>query len=68
MFFGESAYKVNETIHPSELSPEYAYIGLEHIEQETLQLNGIGNASKVSSNKRMFKKTNLKCQKIKIQL
>ena len=56
MFFGDSAYQVNDTIHPSELSPESAYIGLEHIEQQTLQLIGIGNPSKVTSNKRIFRK------------
>ena len=56
MFFGDSAYQVNDTIHPSELSPQSAYIGLEHIEQETLQLIGIGNPSKVTSNKRIFRK------------
>ena len=56
MFFGDSAYQVIDTIHPSELSSESAYIGLEHIEQETLQLIGIGNPTKVTSNKRIFRK------------
>ena len=32
MFFRNSAYQVNDAIHPSELSPESAYIGLEHID------------------------------------
>ncbi len=56
MFFGDSAYQVNQTIHPTELLPESPYIGLEHIEQESLQLIGIGDASKVTSNKRIFRK------------
>ena len=56
MFFGDSAYQINETIQPSRISPDSAYIGLEHIEQETLQLIEIGKGSAVTSNKKIFRK------------
>jgi type I restriction enzyme S subunit len=36
-------------------SSDYAYIGLEHIEQEKLRLNSVGVSSDVKSNKFMFK-------------
>lgn len=36
-------------------SNKYAYIGLEHIEQETLRLNSVGVSSDVTSNKFKFK-------------
>ncbi len=33
---------------------DFAYVGLEHIEQETLRLNSVGNSSDVTSNKFKF--------------
>ncbi len=45
---------VKETYMPDG-SSEYLYIGLEHIEQETLRLNSIGQSSDITSNKFMFK-------------
>lgn len=45
---------VKETYIPDG-SSEYSYIGLEHIEQETLRLNSIGLSSDVTSNKFKFK-------------
>ena len=56
MLFKNSAFQVNETINPAKLSPETIYIGLEHIEQKTLQLKNYGNASQVTSNKKFFQK------------
>ncbi len=35
-------------------SDEHAYIGLEHIEQESLRLNSVGVSSEVTSNKFLF--------------
>lgn len=45
---------VKETYNPDG-SDEYTYIGLEHIEQETLRLNSVGISSDVTSNKFKFK-------------
>lgn len=36
-------------------SDDYIYIGLEHIEQESLRLNSVGISSDISSNKFLFK-------------
>lgn len=45
---------IKETYNPDGNS-DYSYIGLEHIEQETLRLNSIGVSSDVTSNKFRFK-------------
>jgi type I restriction enzyme S subunit len=45
---------VKETYNPDG-SSDFSYIGLEHIEQETLRLNSIGLSSDVTSNKFKFK-------------
>lgn len=45
---------IKDTYMPNGLD-EYNYIGLEHIEQETLRLNSIGNSSDVTSNKFLFR-------------
>ncbi len=45
---------VKETYNPDG-SSDFAYIGLEHIEQESLRLNSIGLSSDVTSNKFKFK-------------
>lgn len=53
-------YKLNEITEPVKdtynptAEDGFAYIGLEHIEQETLRLNSIGNSSDVTSNKFKF--------------
>ncbi|NJD23506.1 MAG: restriction endonuclease subunit S [Melioribacter sp.] len=44
---------IKETYNPNG-SDEYAYIGLEHIEQESLRLNSVGISSDVTSNKFKF--------------
>ncbi|MBS1578052.1 MAG: restriction endonuclease subunit S [Bacteroidetes bacterium] len=44
---------VKETYNPDG-SDDFAYIGLEHIEQETLRLNSVGVSSDVTSNKFKF--------------
>ena len=49
---------VKETYLPN-VSEELNYIGLEHIEQETLRLNGIGKSSDVTSNKFLFQKNDV---------
>lgn len=45
---------IKDTYNPDG-SDEYAYVGLEHIEQETLRLNSVGVSSDVTSNKFKFK-------------
>lgn len=45
---------IKETYNPNG-SDDYAYIGLEHIEQESLRLNSVGISSDVTSNKFLFK-------------
>lgn len=45
---------IKDTFNPDG-SDDYAYIGLEHIEQETLRLNSVGVSSDVTSNKFLFK-------------
>jgi type I restriction enzyme S subunit len=45
---------VKQTYNPDG-SSDFSYIGLEHIEQETLRLNSIGLSSDVTSNKFKFK-------------
>jgi len=50
---GEITAPIKETYNPDG-SNDYIYIGLEHIEQETLRLNSIGVSSDVTSNKFKF--------------
>ena len=50
----EFAELVNQPYQPSS-DENINYIGLEHIEQQTLRLNGIGNSSDVISQKRKFR-------------
>lgn len=50
----EFAELINQTYQPSS-DKNLNYIGLEHIEQQTLRLNGIGNSSDVISQKHKFK-------------
>ncbi|MBI4929350.1 MAG: restriction endonuclease subunit S [Bacteroidetes bacterium] len=45
---------LKETFNPDG-SDDYSYIGLEHIEQESLRLNSVGVSSDVTSNKFLFK-------------
>ena len=52
---GEVCQLVKEQYKPK-ASENLLYIGLEHIEQGTLQLNSIGNSSDTISNKYRFKK------------
>lgn len=52
--FGDSAALIRNTVKPED-SNGARYIGLEHIEQGTLHLNGYGSANDVSSAKSQFK-------------
>jgi len=49
----EFAELVNQPYQPSS-GENFNYIGLEHIEQQTLRINGIGNSSDVISQKHRF--------------
>ena len=51
--FGEITEPVKNTYLPKS-DEQLAYIGLEHIEQETLRLAGVGKSSDVTSNKFKF--------------
>ena len=53
--FGECANEVLDKVRP-EGANGAKYIGLEHIEQGTLHLNGFGSANDVSSTKSKFSK------------
>jgi type I restriction enzyme S subunit len=46
-------YLIKDAVSPNEIS-DLPYIGLEHIEQETLRLNSVGKSSDVTSNKFKF--------------
>ena len=54
MLFGDSAILIKQNSDPTTLPPSTPYIGLEHIAQEQLRLNGCGLCSDVSSTKQQF--------------
>ena len=56
--FGEITEPIKETYCPNSIDDLF-YIGLEHIEQETLRLNGIGKSSDVTSNKFKFRSNDI---------
>lgn len=55
MLFKDCASEIREFVNPEDVT-ETPYIGLEHIQQNSLYLNGYGVASEVSSSKAKFKK------------
>jgi type I restriction enzyme S subunit len=52
---GEKAYEVRELYEPRK-DDDFKYIGLEHIEQQSLRLSGFGNSSDTVSTKKVFKR------------
>ncbi|CAN5237510.1 restriction endonuclease subunit S [soil metagenome] len=56
MIFDHHASLRKEKISPKVLDPDTKYIGLEHIGEGTLSLNGFGYASDVNSSKAVFEK------------
>ena len=54
MLFEDSATLIRKNTAPSSLTSSVPYIGLEHIAQEKLQLNGIGESTDVTSTKQCF--------------
>jgi len=46
--------QIIKEIHSPDLESHFPYIGLEHIDQQTLSLNGAGDSSKAGSNKFKF--------------
>lgn len=52
--FGDCAELVRESVLPEDVLPDTLYIGLEHIGQGTLNLDGYGRAGDVKSNKFAF--------------
>ena len=59
LLFGNCASLVSESVNPASLSKSVPYIGLEHIVQEKLHLNGIGESTDVTSTKRRFERGNI---------
>lgn len=55
LLFGKAAILATDMIEPDNASGK-KYIGLEHIEPESLSLSGHGNAEDVASTKRVFRK------------
>jgi len=55
LIFADCSEEIRKTIRPEDASST-KYIGLEHIEQGSLHLNGYGVAEGVSSAKAMFSK------------
>ncbi len=53
--FGECADQIRKTVRPEDVKGT-RYIGLEHIEQGALHLNGFGSAEDVTSTKASFSK------------
>ncbi|MDL2121596.1 MAG: restriction endonuclease subunit S [Deltaproteobacteria bacterium] len=51
--FGEAAMLIHETVQPKDVG-SIPYIGLEHIEEGSLRLNGFGKAKDVTSTKFRF--------------
>ncbi|MDR1895688.1 MAG: restriction endonuclease subunit S, partial [Prevotellaceae bacterium] len=56
--FGDVAVLVKDTCSPISCNESH-YIGLEHIEQESLRLTSIGKSTDVTSNKFRFKKNDI---------
>jgi type I restriction enzyme S subunit len=56
---------IKDTYLPND-TDNYKYIGLEHIEQETLRLNGVGSSKDVASNKFKFKKNDVLLGKLRV--
>jgi len=54
MKLGEIAHDIREPYEPIR-TEEKPYIGLEHIEQQTLQLSGVGQSNETQSTKKVFK-------------
>ncbi|MBN4079628.1 restriction endonuclease subunit S [bacterium AH-315-C08] len=55
LIFGNCSKQIRQTVQPDEAKGS-SYIGLEHIEQGTLHLNGFGSSDDVTSMKSLFKK------------
>ncbi|MCA2707892.1 MAG: restriction endonuclease subunit S [Microcystis sp. M015S2] len=58
-------YDVRDSIKPQDLSPDMAYIGLEHMPRRSIALSEWGNAEDLQSNKFKFKKDDIIFGKIR---
>ncbi len=54
LLFGDAAKLIRNTVQPRDID-EVPYIGLEHIEEGTLRLNGYGSSKNVDSAKFLFR-------------
>ena len=59
LLFGNCASLLSKSVDPASLSQSIPYIGLEHIAQEKLHLNGTGELTDVTSTKRRFVRGNI---------
>lgn len=62
---GDIAEEVREAVHPSNVSPDTPYIGLEHLPRRSITLREWGSADSVSSGKLFFRRGDVLFGKIR---
>lgn len=62
---GDIAEEVRESVHPSNVSPDTPYIGLEHLPRRSITLREWGSADSVSSGKLFFRRGDVLFGKIR---
>lgn len=62
---GDIAEEVREAVHPSSVSPDTPYIGLEHLPRRSITLREWGGADSVSSGKLLFRRGDVLFGKIR---
>lgn len=62
---GDIAEEVREAVHPSSVSPDTPYIGLEHLPRRSITLREWGSADSVSSGKLFFRRGDVLFGKIR---
>ena len=59
MIFGDNVELVRDNVHPSDVSSETRYVGLEHMAKSALHLIGVGTANEVVSTKQRFRRNDI---------
>ncbi|MBC7199252.1 MAG: restriction endonuclease subunit S [Pseudomonas balearica] len=62
---GDIAEEIREAVHPSSVSPDTPYIGLEHLPRRSITLREWGSADSVSSGKLFFRRGDVLFGKIR---
>lgn len=62
---GDIAEEIREAVHPSSVSPDTPYIGLEHLPRRSITLREWGSADSVSSGKLLFRRGDVLFGKIR---